>query len=106
MTLKRVCRVLLSAALGLLVACSASFNAARSETTTAAYLRTIARVDPTDHLAYMGTDGTYQYIFHSQLGGGGSYRVLASDWSPPETFQLGHGKPYVVDPQTLSRASR
>jgi hypothetical protein len=86
--------------------CSASFSAAGAETTTPAYLRSIARMDSTNHLAYMGTDGTYQYVFHSQLGGGGSYRVLASDWAPPQMFPLGDGTPYLLAPSTLLPNSR
>jgi hypothetical protein len=71
-------------AFALLTACSANFDAAQSEITTLAFLRTIARADPTDHIVYMGADGTYHYFFHAKLGGGGSYRIPVSEWSPPE----------------------
>ena len=76
--------------------CSASFSPRRATSTTTAYLRTIQHGDTTDHLAYMGSDAQFHYVFHSQLFGGGSYRVPVSTWHPKRTFPLNDGKPYVL----------
>jgi hypothetical protein len=76
--------------------CSASFRPRRATTTTAAYLLTICRDETTDHLAYMGSDAQFDYVFHSQLFGGGTYRVPVSAWHLKRTFPLGTGKPYVL----------
>jgi len=94
----------MSAVLGF--GCSASFNAQHATTTTPAYLRTIVRVDTTNHLAYMGSDGSYHYVFHVQIGDGGSFRVPISEWQPPRTFPVGQGDPYVVNPLMLSGQHR
>jgi|GEM_PF-2082562 len=70
-------------ALGLLVAllgagCSASFSQRRATSTTTAYLRAIQRGFTSDHLVYMGSDAQFHYVFHSQLFGGGTYRIPIS----------------------------
>ncbi len=76
--------------------CSTSFHPQRAATTTPASLRPICRGDTVDHLAYMGRDTQFHYVFHSQLFGGGTYRVPVTAWYPRRTFDLGKGEPYVL----------
>jgi hypothetical protein len=44
----------------------------------------------------MGSDAQFHYVFHSQLFGGGSYRVPVSAWHPKRIFPLNTGKSYVL----------
>lgn len=78
--------------------CSAGFNQRRASSTTTTYLRTIQQVNTADHLAYMGSDAQFHYVFHSQLFGGGTYRIPLSAWRPRRTFPLRKDEPYVLLP--------
>lgn len=74
----------------------------RATTTTPDYLRSISRADTSDHLAYVGSDAQYHYVYHSQLFDGGSFRVPLTAWTPPRTFPVGAEKPYLLDRSMLT----
>src|SRR5262245_46651882 len=79
-----------------LIGCSKSFHAEKAQTISSAELRKRLTVDTTDHFAYMGSDAKFHYIFHSQLGGGESYRVPIGELALQHTFPVGQGEPYVL----------
>jgi hypothetical protein len=92
----RIQQVFVTSVALLLCACSHSFNTKTAGTATSAELLSIWRADTTDHLAYMGSDEHFHYIFHSRLGDGDSYRVPREELRLPRTFAVGAGEPYVI----------
>jgi hypothetical protein len=79
-----------------LCACSHTFNPKSARIATPNELLSIWRADTTDHVAYMGSDERFHYIFHDQLGGSDSYRVPREQLTLQRTFPLGSGESYVI----------
>jgi major membrane immunogen (membrane-anchored lipoprotein) len=72
----------------LLVACSASFSARRAKEVLPQFLSSIYSTTTVNHIAYFGSDSDFHYFFHSQLFGGGSYKVAKKKMSLQQEFAL------------------
>jgi hypothetical protein len=72
-----------------LVGCSTRFALWAASPTTVPELAAIHRIDPLDHLVYMGSDERWHYFYHSQLFGGGSYKVERATLVFPDEREVG-----------------
>lgn len=71
-----------------LASCASHFTVARAKQITPQYLSSIYSVDTTDHIVYCGSDSTYHYFHHSQLFGGGSYKIEKKVLHLPSEFSI------------------
>ena len=87
---------ILAVALLLSSCVSSEFRAPAAKLTSADELGKICRIDTADHIAYMGSDETFHYFFHSKLFASESFKVAKTNINWIETFPLGSGKPRLV----------
>jgi hypothetical protein len=68
---------------------SAPFRPQKAKLATVEQLRiTGAPRNGLDVLIYKGSDAEYHYFHHSQLCGGGTYRLPRSEWKPKKEYPL------------------
>ncbi len=68
---------------------SAPFRPDKAQTATVDKLRRLGSANNgVDVLIYKGSDAQFHYFHHSQLGGGGSYRLPRGEWIPPQVRPL------------------
>jgi hypothetical protein len=71
-----------------LAACTAHFSTKNAVAVQTPQLQALLKMDPLDHVVYVGSDGTSHYFHHSQLFGGGSYKIARTNLRMPNERQL------------------
>lgn len=81
-----------------LAGCATSFSVRRAQAVTPEHLASINPMFTTDHVVYTGSNAAFHYFYHSQLFGGGSYKVAREQLRmvTPAEYPLGTGQPVLL----------